>query len=280
VTQICPTRSTQPIGSLLEQPLRQSWAAILRDVGYRLDGLWKSRIAETYRRDVESRFPFNPNGPDLPLSMLAQYLKPGEGSIWTFYEGELKMFLTPSENQWAAATLVGAQVDFAPGFLEFLGRANAVRQALYGSGGADPTITFDLTPEPTPGMTESLLDIDGSKLLYRNERALPQPFTWPGKSGSPQARISISITGSGERPGISATDGEWAFFRLMGLASVVPQSQTAYGVTWSLPGADGRKFNVRYRLQARNVQNPFQPQFFSRVRCPEKVTQLPSMSRY
>ncbi len=280
VTQMCRTRSTQPIGSLLEQPLRQSWAAILRDVGYRLDGLWKTRIAETYRRDVESRFPFNPNGQDLPLSMLAQYLKPGDGSLWAFYEAELKMFLTPSENQWAASTLIGAQVDFAPGFLEFLGRANAVRQALYGSGGADPTITFDLTPEPTPGMTESLLDIDGQKLLYRNERALPQPFTWPGKSGSPQAKISISITSSGERPGIPTIDGEWAFFRLLGRASVAPQSQTAYGVTWSLPGADGRKFDVRYRLQARNVQNPFLPQFFSRVRCPEKVTQLPSLSRY
>ena len=281
VTQQCRTRSTQPIGALLEQPLRQSWAAILRDVGYRLDGLWKTRIADSYRRDVESRFPFNPNGQDLPLSMLAQYLKPGDGTLWAFFESDLKMFLTPSENQWAPASLIGAQVDFAPGFLEFLGRANAVRQALYGSGGADPTATFDLTPEPTPGMTESLLEIGDQALRYRNERPVPQPFTWPSRTGSPQAKISISITAnSGERPGIPSIDGEWALFRLLNQASVVAQSQTTYGVTWSLPSADGRKFAVRYRLQARNVQNPFLPNFFSRVRCPERVTQLPSMSRY
>lgn len=274
INQMCRSKSTQPIGALLEQPLRQSWAAILRDAGYRLDGLWRTRIADAYRRDVESRFPFTTNGQDLPLSMLAQYLKPGEGSIWAFYEGDLKMFLTPAENQWAPASLLGAQVDFSPAFLEFLGKANALRQALYGSGGADPSVTFDLTPEPTPGMTESLLEIDGQRLLYRNERALPQPFSWPGKTGSPQAKISIAITGSGDRPSIPAIDGEWAFFRLLSRASAVSQSQTTYSVIWSVPSADGRKFDVRYRLQARNVQNPFAAGFFTRIRCPERLTKL------
>jgi type VI secretion system protein ImpL len=274
VTQLCRTKSTQPAGPLLELPLRQCWAAILRDVGFRLDGLWKTRVADTYRRDVEIRFPFNPNGQDLPLSMLTQYLKPGEGTLWSFFEGELKMFLTPSENQWAPASLFGAQVDFSPGFLDFLGKANAVRQSLYSTGGAEPSVTFDLTPEPTPGVTESLLEIDGQRLLYRNERALPQAFTWPGKTGAPQARISISIVNSGERPNIPAIDGEWAFFRLLNRASTVSQTQTTHALTWSLPSADGRKFDVRYKLQARNVQNPFLANFFSRVRCPEKVTQL------
>ena len=276
VSQMCRTKSTQVIGPLLEQPLRQCWAAVLRDVGYQLDGLWKTRIADGYRRDVESRFPFNPSGQDLPLSMLAQYMKPSDGSIWAFYEGELKMFLTPAESQWAPASLLGVHVDFSSAFLEFLGKANAVRQALYGMGGPDASVTFDLTPEPTPGVTESLLEIDGQRFRYQNERALPQPFTWPGKSGSPQAKLSISIERSGERPNIPTFDGEWAFFRLLNRASLVPQSQTTFSVTWSLPSADGRRFDVRYRLQARNVQNPFQANFFSRIRCPERLTQLPA----
>jgi type VI secretion system protein ImpL len=275
IAQLCRSKSTLPIGALLEQPLRQVWAAILHDVGYRLDGLWKTRISDAYKRDVEARFPFAPNGQDLPMSMLAQFFKPGEGSIWGFFDGDLKMFLTPAENQWAPASLFGAQVDFSASFLEFLGRANALRQALYGSGGTDASATFDLTPEPTAGMTESRLEIDGQSLVYRNERALPQPFSWPGKTGSPQAKISIAITGTGERPSISGLDGEWAFFRLLNRASILAQSQTSYSVIWSLPSADGRKFDVRYKLQARNVNNPFIANFFSRIRCPERVTQLP-----
>jgi len=275
INQMCNTRCTQPINPLLEQPLRQAWAAILRDAGSRLDGLWRTRIAETFKRDVENRFPFNPNGEDLPLSLLSQFLAPGEGSIWAFHENELKTFLSPEENRWVPATLIHAQVDFSPAFLNFLENANALRRAIYGAGGAEPSVRFDLTPQAVPEVTESILEIDGQQLLYRNERALPTAFSWPGKAGAPQSRISIAVTGSGERPGIPTIDGEWGFFRLLRRARLVPRSQTTFSVVWPLNSTDGRRFDIRYKLQARSVQNPFEDNFFSSVRCPDRVTRLP-----
>ncbi len=276
IGQMCRTRSTMPIGPLLEKPLRQVWAAILRDAGYRLDGLWRTRIAETYRREVETRFPFNPGGQDLPLSMLHQYFRAGEGAIWSFLDSELKPFLTASEGGWAAATLMGAQIDFSPTFLNFMQRANTVRQAFYSSGAPEAAVIFDLTPQPSSGITDSLLEIDGQRLLYRNERPFPQPITWPSRTGSPQAKLAIGITGSGDRPGIAGLEGEWAFFRLLNQARVVAQSPTTYTVTWSLNSSDGRRLEVQYRMQARSVHNPFAPNFFAQVKCPERVTALPS----
>ncbi len=276
INKQCRTRSTQPVGPMLEQPLRQTWAAILREVGFRLDGLWKTQVAELYRRDIESSYPFNLSGQDLPLATLSQFLKPREGSLDAFYEKELKMFLTPSGSAFAPRTLFNAEVAFSPQFLEFLEKTNAIRQALYPPGAPDMSATFDLTPDATPGVTESLLEIDTQKLLYRNERPVPSVVTWPGKGGSPQAKLSISLTGSGERPGIPAIEGEWALFRLLAQARVVPLSQTAYSVSWSLPSADGRKLEVRYKLQARSYRNPFPPNFFRVVSCPETVTQQSS----
>ncbi|MBM3789682.1 MAG: type VI secretion system membrane subunit TssM, partial [Acidobacteria bacterium] len=132
ISQMCRTKSTLPIGPLLEKPMREVWAAILRDAGYRIDGLWRTRVAETFRREVETRFPFNPAGPDLPLSLLSQYLKPGDGTVWAFFDSELKPFLSPSEDGWAAANMIGAQIDFSRPFLSFLQKANDVRQAVYG----------------------------------------------------------------------------------------------------------------------------------------------------
>jgi type VI secretion system protein ImpL len=269
----CRTRSTQPVNPMLEQPLRQTWAAILREVGFRLDGLWKTQIAELYRRDIESGFPFNLSGQDLPVSTLSQFLKPREGTLDAFYEKELKMFVTLTGDSYTPRTLFNSQVAFSPQFLEFLEKTNTLRQALYPPGAPDITATFDLTPDATPGVTESLLEVDGQKILYRNERPVPTVITWPGKSGSPQAKLSISLTGSGERPNVPAVEGEWAFFRLLSQARVVPQSQTAYLVSWSLPSADGRKLEVRYKLQARSYRNPFPPNFFRIVNCPETVTQ-------
>jgi type VI secretion system protein ImpL len=277
ISQMCNTKSTIPVGPLVEKPLRQAWAAALRDAGYRLDGLWRQRVAEIFRREIESRYPFNPSGQDLPLSMLSQYLKPGQGYVWAFYESELKNFLRSSENGWEAATLMGGQVEFSPSFLTFLQKANVVQQAMYGAGSPEPLITFDLTPQPpSGGVTESRLEIDGQRLIYGNWAPSPQAFSWPGKAGAPQARISISITGTGERPTSPTFDGEWAFFRLLNLARVAQQSPTTYNVTWSLNSSDGRRLDVNYRLMARNVNNPFAPSFFAGIRCPDRVTQLPA----
>jgi type VI secretion system protein ImpL len=278
INRQCTTRSTQPIGPFLEQPLRQTWAAILRDAGYRLDGLWRTQISDNFRRELQDGFPFNPSGRDIPLAVLSQSLRPRDGTLDVFYDKELKMFLSQAGDGYAPRTLIGAQVAFSPSFLQFLEKANTVRQALFTAGSPDISVSFDLTPDSTPGVTESLLEIDGQRLRYRNEPPVPYALTWPAKSGAPQARLSISLEGSGEHPSTQTFEGEWALFRLLSQARVVAQSQTTYTLTWSLPGSDGRRRDVRYRLQARGFRNPFAADFFRGFVCPERVTQPPSPS--
>jgi type VI secretion system protein ImpL len=274
----CTTRSTRPIGPLLEQPLRQTWVAILKDAGYRLDGLWRTQISDSFKRDLESAFPFNPSGRDVSLPTLSMYLKPHEGTLDTFYEKELKMFLAPAGDGYTPRTLISAQMAFSPAFLEFMEKMNAIRQALFLPGSPDMNLAFDVTPDSTPGVTESLLEIDNQRLRYRNEPPVPHPLTWPSKAGAPPAKLSIALEGTGERPGIQGTEGDWALFRLLAQATVTAQSQTTYTVTWSLPGSDGRKRDVRYKLQARSFKNPFAANFFRGIVCPERVTELPSSS--
>jgi type VI protein secretion system component VasK len=261
---------------MLEQPLRQAWAAILRDVGLRLDGLWKSQVAEGFKSNLETKYPFNQQGPDLPLVTLSQYLKPKEGAVWAFYDKELSMFLTLAESRYAPKELFSSQVEFSQAFLDFMSRASAVSRAFFGAGSQEPAVTFDITPDGTHAVTDSLLVIDGVRLLYRNELPLPQSFSWPAKAGTPShAEFSISVGGTGERPGLPKFDGEWALFRLLSLAQVGPQSPTLYGVTWSIRSSDGRRFDIKYKLQARSVQNPFIPNFFNNVSCPERLSKAP-----
>jgi type VI secretion system protein ImpL len=275
----CTTRSTRAIGPLLEQPLRQTWASILRDAGYRLDGLWRTQISDNFKRDLGNNFPFNNSGRDVSLSALTQFLKSKEGILDTFYDKELKMFLVPAGDGYAPRTLISGQVAFSPTFLSFLEKLNIIRQSLYPPGTPEIGLTFDLTPDSTPGVTESLLEVDAQRLRYRNETPTPYTITWPSKSGAPQAKLSVALEGSGERPGIQGIEGEWAFFRLLAQARVTVQSQTTYTATWSLPGADGRRREVRYKLQARSFRNPFTPNLFTGVVCPERVTQLPTTSQ-
>ncbi len=278
INRQCTTRGTRPIGPMMDQPLRQTWAAILKDAGYRLDGLWRTQISDSFKRDLENSFPFNPSGRDVSLATFSLFLKPREGTLDAFYEKELKMFLAPVADGYAPRTLDGAQVAFSASFLEFIGKMSTIRQALFLPGSPDINLAFDLTPDSTPGVTESLLEIDGQRLRYRNEPPVPYPQTWPSKSAAPQAKLSIALEGSGERPGTPGMEGEWALFRLFSLAVINAQSQTNYTITWSLPGSDGRKRDVRYKLQARSFKNPFAANFFRGIICPERVTDLPAVS--
>jgi type VI secretion system protein ImpL len=274
IKQQCRTNGTRAIGPFLEQPLRQTWSAILQNIGLTLDGRWKTRISEAFRRDIMPKYPFNPGGQDLPLAMLSQYLRPSDGFLWSFYDTDLKMFLSPAENRWQPAQLIGAQVNFSPQFLNFMAKAWGIRLAFYGTGGTEPSLTFDLTPGTTPDMTESLLEIDGQRLIFQNTASAPSQFAWPGKLGSPMARLSIGITRSSERLSIPAIEGEWALFRLMGKARMATSNQAAITPTWTLASSDGRKFDVRYTLRVRSLQNPFTPDFFSNFDCPERITSV------
>jgi type VI secretion system protein ImpL len=278
INRQCSTRSTRPIAPLLEKPLRETWAAILKDVGYRLDGLWKTQVYDNFNRDLGNNFPFNPSGRDIPLSTLVQFLKPKEGTLDTFYQKELKMFVEESGSGYAPRFLINERVAFSPAFLEFLGKMKSIREGLFPSGAPDISVPFDLTPDSTPGINESLLEVDGQRLRYRNEPPVPTAMIWPSRSAIPQANLSISIGGSGERPSIKAVGEEWALFHLLAQAQITPLSQTTYTVNWFMPSSDGRKFNVRYKLQARSIRNPFAPDFFKGVLCPERISQQPVSS--
>jgi type VI secretion system protein ImpL len=272
ITRQSTTRSTQPIGEMLEQPLRQAWSAMLIEAGLQLDRLWKAQISDGFKRELENGFPFNPAGRDVAIASVAEFLRPREGTLDAFYDKELKMFLTTSGDAVVPRTLMNAQVAFSQSFLDFVGKMNAVRQALFPLGSPDAAVNFDLTADATPGVTQSLLEIDGNRLLYRNEAPSPVSFSWPSKSGTSQARLTISLEGSGEHPSARA-EGEWALFRLLGQARIDRQSQNSYLVVWSLRGADGTGRDVRYRLQARTIRNPFAPDFFRGIVCPERATQ-------
>jgi type VI secretion system protein ImpL len=273
----CTTPSTQMIAPLLEKPLRETRAAITREIGNRLDGRWKDLVSDGFKRDLENGFPFNPEGQDVSLSVLSQFLKPNEGTLASFYQNELRMFLVQSPNGYTPKPLFGEneKVAFSPVFLEFLQKMYVIRQTLFPQGASEISVKFDLKPESNPALSESLLEIDGQPpLRYRNEVTVATPMTWPSKTATPQAKLSIALAGSGQRPPGKVIEGEWALFRLLWQASLEPISPNTYAVKWFLPNLSGSNVDVRYKLHS-SLPNPFAPEFFKNVVCPEHACRLP-----
>jgi type VI secretion system protein ImpL len=272
----CAARNnTRPIAPLLEKPLREAWAGVLRDIGYQLDGLWKRQVAENFKRDLENSFPFNPGGRDIPLSTLSLFLMPDEGTLDAFYRKELQMFLDDDGNGYRPKILRNESVAFSSSFLEFIWKMKNIRQALFPPGSSEISVRFKLTPYAAAGVTESLLEIHGQSLRYRNEPPVAHSMIWPSTSELPQTRLSVSLGESGKRSAIPDIEGEWALFRMLDRARVTAQSRDTYDVCFSVPRAE---YEIRYKLEAESARNPFARDFFRGAACPVYVTRQPGSS--
>jgi len=84
-------------------------------------------------------------------------------------------------------------------------------------------------------------------------------MTWPG--GPVGAAVAIFELRGGAHPQL-AFQGPWALFRLLDQATMQPQSDTRYLVTFHLNGKQARVV-----LEAASIRNPLARQELARFRC-------------
>jgi type VI secretion system protein ImpL len=261
---------TSSIGPLLEKPIRQAWALLIRDAGTQLDARWKTQIAQSFDSEVAGMYPFKPDGPDLPIAALSKYFKPGGGILADFYEKEMRPLEAPSD-VLGRQPAVFTTIEFSREFQDFMQRVKIIRETFFTASPAEPVLAFKLTtPEGIKGLEQSTLFICDETWPYLNGPEEQKDFIWPGKSGCSRARISIR-TFSKEELRSASFDGEWALFKLLKDAHIRPSAPATYTVTWSIT-ATGERFDLPYKLKLNTTQNPFTHEFFTGVRCPERVT--------
>ncbi|MFM0751448.1 type VI secretion IcmF C-terminal domain-containing protein, partial [Paraburkholderia sediminicola] len=129
-------------------------------------------------------------------------------------------------------------IRFDPTFLHNLNVLQGIASHLLASGAAQ--YRFDLMPQPTSDVTETLLTIDGQKLKYFNQADHWQPFVWPGNdllvTGT---RLEWQTVQSGLNKSFER-DGRWAFIRMLESAHVEPLSDARFRLTWSAtPASSG-----------------------------------------
>jgi type VI secretion system protein ImpL len=114
------------------------------------------------------------------------------------------------------------------------------------------------------------ISIDGRTDPYQMGNRRWQDFSWPGQDGPPAAALVVS-TRQGELDRLSF-DGEWGWFKLLEKAKVEEITSREYRLLWLCGRKSANQVQIRYRLQADALVNPFRnmKDFFS-FRCPERL---------
>jgi len=259
----------EALRGLFEGPVKVAWTGILGDTQEHLNELWRSGVYDPYARSLGSSYPFDKGGRDAALSDVAAFFEAPDGTLWKFFDQELKSFVRA--DTWQPVQWEEAGITVSPQAADALRRANALGKVFKGGSAG---FAFDLKPQvPTredgrmraPLVERICLTIDGTEACY--QMGSPRATTYRVPGDGPRG-ASLEIYGREGMLEALQYEGDWGWFRVLGAARVRPISSSEYEMRWVF-GKD-YKITVRYTLRARSAANPFASDIFN-FPCPNRL---------
>ncbi|MCG5076154.1 ImcF-related family protein [Paraburkholderia tagetis] len=220
--------------ALFVAPVTQATRTVLVPAEASLNDAWRQTIVAAWNRSFAGRYPFANTSSEASLPELARFLRPQGGLIESFLSTQLAGALQLQGDRWVAVSGgVGAGSTaraFDPAFLSAINTLQQVAGHLFAQG--EPQYVFALKPVPTPGVTDTLLTLDGQTLHYYNQMETWSTITWP--AGEPQksgTRLEWQTDTAGINKGFEFS-GRWALVRMLERARVEPVDSATYQVTW------------------------------------------------
>ncbi|WP_354685087.1 ImcF-related family protein [Cupriavidus necator] len=224
--------------TLFVRPIAQATQTVLQPAQASLNDAWRQSIAMAWGRAFAGRYPFADTANDASLPELARFLRPQSGLIGAFLGTQLAGVLELQGDQWVPAATGGQALAFDPTFLKAINTLQRIAAHMLAQG--EPQYRFEVKPIPTPGLTDTVLTLDGQKLHYYNQRESWQAMTWPANN---LQDLGTRLQWQTEKAGTNKRyefGGLWGFVRMLERARVEPLDSATYQLTWQgVPDAEG-----------------------------------------
>jgi type VI secretion system protein ImpL len=261
------------IQGVMLQPLLVVMHGVMQRAKGEVARRWEAEVYQPCQRSIAGKYPFRVDGEEAALTDVADFFHPQNGTLWKFYQAEIKPYVEEGAERWEPRRWKGVGMEFSEDFLDGLQYARYLSEGLFTKGNADLGVAFDLYPYPPVGpggrtVSEISLEIGGDRLRYRMEPQEPYGMKWPGQAGANGAVLQVQMNGSWQN---KDKKGWWGFFRLLDAGQVAELSDTQFRVQWEVAGPDLRSVVVQYDLTAPSYKNPFHPGFFTRFACMQQL---------
>ena len=274
-----PDEQRSVLRPLLLRPLLQTYSAIVRPAAADLNKTWEAQVFEPFSQKLAIKYPFSPksNIEASPVE-IAQVFGP-EGAIAKYVETAMGALVVRRGNTITPRTWgdigLSLQGEFMNEFARWVAPLEGGAAASQASSGAGHAQTvFMLRPQPAPGTTGYVIEIDGQKLNYRNGAAQWANFVWPNAEGAPGARI-VATTFEGKVVEVINFPGRFGLEKLINSATRSRQEEGVFRLKWS---ADGLSVSVDLRLlssvQASAGQQPAGGRGMSGLALPREVVDV------
>jgi type VI secretion system protein ImpL len=245
---------------LLKAPIRSA-EGVLRPPEPPTRGLC-GQLAPTF-----NKFPFSPSSrADATFAEVNMAFQPGAGTLWMFYEQNLKNVLVRQGSGYVINPASGARVS--PHFLAFFNRAVEFSEALYPGNSPTPNLRFTLRPYTVDGIQSLTFEMNSQKLVAPGSA---KDFAWTGGDMN-QVRVVGKLGGADL--GILSYSGPWAVFHFFAEADKWQTSGNTHVVEW-IPKSgqsaqpmiiSGKPLTLRYDLQMAGAP-VFNKAYLAGLRC-------------
>ncbi|MCE1239550.1 MAG: type VI secretion system membrane subunit TssM [Azonexaceae bacterium] len=237
-----PDNQRAVLRPLLVRPLLQSYAAIVKPASDELNKTWEAQVYEPFSRKLAIKYPFDSKSNiEASPTEIAQMFGP-EGAISKFSESAMGILVVRRGNTIAPRTWgdlgLTLQADFMNNFARWVSPLEGGAAAESAQAGATQAQTvFMIRPQPSPGTTGYVIEIDGQKLNYRNGLAQWANFIWPNQTSAPGVKI-VATTFEGKVVEVVNIPGRFGLEKMINSAKRSKQADDSFRMAWMTDGIE------------------------------------------
>ncbi|WP_293766821.1 type VI secretion system membrane subunit TssM [uncultured Aquitalea sp.] len=251
---------------MLVRPLSQSYTAMLGPVQQDINQAWANEVLPQWKQ-LAGKYPFTDSGTAASVAEINRFVKANDGVLDKFINKYLNGLVQRKGDVLVARAWGDQGIRFNPEFLSGAGKLGALASSQLQDG---ENSRFELQPQPTPGLSEISIVVDGQELRYRNGPQTWQPFNWPGADSAGGARIQV-VSYNGAPSVIANQSGRMGLMRLLASAKVSQDGGDLVQLSWPAgKAADGQM--VRFNFRMVGGVNPLQLIKLYKLTLPERVT--------
>lgn len=174
---------------------------------------WCDAVVTPFKELIADRYPFRLDGMDASLSEVENFFKPKAGTLWVYYEENLKNDIEMVGKRYRLKSKPA--INYRSELVGFLAKASHLSELLFpnGSDKIAPSLQVRLQSASGEAGTSSRVTLKvgtGKPLDYGNWQPAWEPLAWPGRD----AKIGVFGEVKGLPKDISE-QGDWALFRLL-----------------------------------------------------------------
>ncbi|WP_110687084.1 type VI secretion protein IcmF/TssM N-terminal domain-containing protein [Salinicola aestuarinus] len=203
------TPLVQSLEPLFATPIDDTWQALNGPARDQLNAAWDDKIVSPWGQMIAGRYPVSDSVNEASVRDMEYFIDPDSGVLSQFRSEEIGDLAGSGSGQRSP------MVD--PRMLESIDDATALGRVI--DSLSDLQNGFELQMNPTPGITDIILTIDGQRLRYRNNTQSWERLTWPGDGEAFGARLDI-VNRAGQRHTVFDYPNRWGFLRMIESAHI------------------------------------------------------------